>query len=78
MRFPFSYSEHNQAVGSCRDTTSAIMESQVGIQPMGCDLWDKIKCAGAIASCVASCAAAGPGCIPGCLATVAPNCIKCL
>lgn len=43
------------------------------IKPQGCNVFEAAACASAIAVCVASSLGAA-----ACLATIAPNCIKCL
>lgn len=43
------------------------------VEPQGCNFFEAAACAGAIAACVTS----GLG-AAACLATIAPNCIKCL
>lgn len=43
------------------------------IEPQGCNVFEAAACVGAIAVCVTSALGAA-----ACLATIAPNCIKCL
>lgn len=59
-------------------TRTATSRTSAGVQPQGCDVFDWIKCGGAVAGCVASCVENGPACIPQCVASVAPTCLKCL
>lgn len=43
------------------------------LEPQGCNPWELLGCAAAIAACTAS----GPGLVP-CLLAAAPGCVKCV
>ena len=60
------------------DRRSGIGRSGQGIGPSGCNVWDWIKCAGAVAGCVVSCAAGPVACVACFAAAGVPSCIDCI